>query len=226
MVPPSLFRSRAFVSANGVGFFMYAGLFGAVFMLSQFLQTALGYSPLEAGLRILPWTATPMVIAPIAGALADRYGNRPFMVLGLACQAVGLAWVTLIAEPGMSYGPLAVALTLAGVGTSMTFPTVANAVVGSVPFEETGVASGTNSALRELGGVFGVAVLASVFTRNGAYASPQLFVDGFQPAMALGAALSAVGIGWALLTPRRGRTTTVSAQDAGGDVTEAAPALV
>jgi MFS family permease len=201
-----LFRERGFSSANAVSFFMYAGLFGALFLMAQFLQTALGYSPLQAGIRLLPWTATPMVIAPIAGGLADRFGNRPFMILGLTMQAVGLGWVALIAKPDLGYLQLGVALTIAGVGTSLCFPTVANAVMGSVPSQEGGVASGTNSSLRELGGVFGVAVLAAVFTRHGVYASSSVFVDGFRAALVVGAALTAVGIVAAVLAPGRRRT--------------------
>jgi predicted MFS family arabinose efflux permease len=167
MLPLELFRSRGFSAANAVSFFMYAGLFGTLFLMAQFLQNALGYSPLQAGIRLLPWTATPMVIAPIAGGLADRFGNRPFMVLGMVMQAVGLGWVALIASPHIGYLELGIALTIAGVGTSLCFPTVANSVMGSVPPQEAGVASGTNSSLRELGGVLGVAVLAAVFTRHG-----------------------------------------------------------
>ena len=128
MLPLALFRARGFATANAISFFLYGGLFGAVFLMSQYFQTALGYSPLNAGLRLLPWTATPMLIAPVAGKLADRYGNRPFMIVGLALQAIGLAWVALIASPDIGYLELGVALTIAGVGTSMTFPTVANAV--------------------------------------------------------------------------------------------------
>jgi EmrB/QacA subfamily drug resistance transporter len=207
MVPLALFRSRGFSAANAVSFFMYAGLFGALFLMAQFLQNALGYSPLQAGIRLLPWTATPMVVAPIAGMLADRYGNRPFMTLGLALQAIGLTWVALIAKPGMGELELGIALTVAGVGTSLCFPTVANAVMAAVPPSEAGVASGTNSSLRELGGVFGVAVLAAVFSHPGVYASPQTFVDRFQPALLTGAALTAVGIAAALLGPGRPRTT-------------------
>jgi EmrB/QacA subfamily drug resistance transporter len=203
MLPLSLFRERGFTTANAVSFFMYAGLFGALFLMAQFLQTALGYSPLEAGIRLLPWTATPMLVAPIAGGLADRYGNRPFMALGLTLQAIGLGWVALIAKPDMGNLELGVALTIAGVGTSLCFPTIANAVMGSVPPSEAGVASGTNSSLRELGGVFGVAVLAAVFTHQGVYASPQAFVDGFRPALLVGAALTAVGIIAAVLAPGR-----------------------
>jgi MFS family permease len=213
MLPLALFRDRTFASANAVSFLMYAGLFGALFLMSQLLQTALGYSPLGAGLRLLPWTAPPMIIAPIAGALAERYGNRPFMVLGLSLQAIGLAWVAVIATPGMGYAELGVALTVAGAGTSLTFPTVANAVLGSVPLKEAGVASGTNSALRELGGVLGVAVLASVFARHGIYGSPRVFVDGFTQALWVGVGFSALGIVAALLTAgrrRAGEAPTVS----------------
>jgi EmrB/QacA subfamily drug resistance transporter len=203
MIPLRLFRSRAFSAANAVSFFMYAGLFGAVFLMAQFLQDGLGESPLDAGIRLLPWTATPMVVAPIAGALADRYGNRPFMILGLALQAVGLAWVATIAGQGVTYAELGVALTVAGVGTSFCFPTVANAVMGSVPPSEAGVASGTNSSFRELGGVFGVAVLAAVFTHHGVYSSPHAFFDRFGAAIWVAAGFSALGIVAALLAPRR-----------------------
>ena len=201
MLPLSLFRRRGFATANGVGFFLVAGLFGTLFLMMQFFQSALGYSPLQAGLRILPWTATPMVVAPLAGRLAARFGNRPFMALGMALQALGLGWVAAIAAPGMGYGALAVALVVAGVGTSMCVPTVANAAIGSVPPQEAGVASGTNNALRQLGGVFGVAILAAVFTHEGGYTSPQVFVHGFTPALWLGAALSSLGVLAALLAP-------------------------
>lgn len=204
MLSAVLFRSRQFNAANGVSFFMYASLFGVLFLMMQFLQTALGYSPLEAGLRTLPWTGAPMLIAPIAGALADRFGNRPFLLVGLALQAAGLGWIAAIAKPGMSYTPLAVALGVAGVGISLCFPTVANAVVGSVPPSEMGIASGTNSALREIGGVFGIAVLAGVFAHSGVYTSPSAFIDHFRSAVWLGAAFSAIGILAAAALPGRG----------------------
>lgn len=212
MLPLDLFRIRGFSTANAVSFLMFFGMVGALFLMPQFFQTALGNSPLQAGIRMLPWTATPMVVAPLAGALADRYGNRPFMALGMALQAIGLGWVALIARADMGYLELGVALTVAGVGTSMCFPTVANAVVGSVPQEEVGVASGTNSTLRELGGVFGVAVLAAVFTHDGVYTSPPAFIDRFQLALWVAVGFSAIGIAAALLAPgRAGRETTVPA---------------
>ena len=198
MLSLAMFRRRNFAAANGVSFFLYAGLFGALFLMAQFFQSAQGLTPLQTGLRLLAWTAPPMVVAPIAGKLADRYGNRPFMAVGMLMQAVGLAWVAVIAKADVSFIPLGVALTVAGVGTSLVFPTVANEVIASVPEAEVGIASGTNSALRELGGVFGVAVLASVFTRRGVYTSPAIFVDGFKQALWVGAAFSAAGVLMAL----------------------------
>jgi EmrB/QacA subfamily drug resistance transporter len=203
MLPIGLFRRRAFAGANAVSFFMYGGLFGALFLMSQFFQTCLGYSPLEAGIRLLPWAAPPMFIAPLAGALADRIGNRPLMALGLTLQAAGLGWVALIASPDVGYAQLGLALVIAGTGTSFCFPTVANAVLGSVPLAEAGVASGTNSTIRELGGVLGVAVLATVFARQGVYTSAETFVDGFTAALWVAVAFSGFGAIAALLTGAR-----------------------
>jgi EmrB/QacA subfamily drug resistance transporter len=203
MLQLTLFRDRTFASANAVSFFMYAALFGALFLMSQFFQTCLGYSPLGAGVRLLAWSLPPMFIAPIAGVLADRYGNRPFMALGLALQGLGLGWVALIASPTASYLPIGIALLIAGTGTSFCFPTVANAIMGSVPLKEAGVASGTNSTIRELGGVLGVAVLATVFARRGVFSSPQAFVDGFTAALWVAVGFSVVGVVAALFTAPR-----------------------
>lgn len=210
MLPLSLFRRRAFASANAVSFLMYAALFGTLFLMAQFLQNGLGFSPLGAGLRMLPWTATPMIVAPIAGALTERFGGRRFMVLGLSMQAAGLAWVAAIASPRVGYGQLGIAMTIAGVGISMCFPSVANTVMGSVSPADAGVASGTNSMLRELGGVFGIAVLASIFARHGVYHSPRTLSSGFSHAVWVGAGFSALGALAALLAPahrRRGEVT-------------------
>jgi MFS family permease len=152
-----------------------------------------------------------MVVAPIAGALSERYGNRLFMATGLALQTIGLGWIAVIATPGMGYLQLGLALGVAGIGISMCFPTVANSVMGSVPLSEAGVASGTNSMLRELGGVLGIAVLASVFARHGVYHSPRVFIEGFTHALWVGVGLSALGAAAALLLPRRKRTIAASA---------------
>jgi hypothetical protein len=138
MLSPALFRRASFTSANAVSFFMYAGLFGAVFLMSQFFQSAQHHTPLQTGVRLLPWTGAPMIIAPIAGRLAERYGNRPFMGVGLLLQAIGLAWIAAITTAGLGYSELGFALGVAGVGIAMVFPTVSTEVLASVPAEEVG----------------------------------------------------------------------------------------
>jgi MFS family permease len=183
---------------------MFFGMFGSIFLLAQFFQTVQGYSPLQAGLRILPWTAMPIFIAPIAGALSDRIGGRSLMAVGLALQATGLAWIAMVSTPTTPYGELVVPFILSGVGMAMYFAPVANVVLSSVRPEEEGQASGANNAIRELGGVFGVAVLASIFAHYGGYGSGQSYVDGLVPAIYVGAAFVAVGA-LAALGIRRGR---------------------
>jgi EmrB/QacA subfamily drug resistance transporter len=216
MLPMSFFRSRAFSAGNGAVFFNFASLFGAVFFFAQFLQTTLGYGPLGAGLRLLPWTATLFVVAPIAGALVDRVGERPFMAGGLLLQAIGMAWIALIAEPDMEYGSMVAPLLVAGVGVSMAIPAAQTSVVGSVAPEAIGKAAGANSMARELGGVFGIAVLVAVFAAAGSFASPVAFADGFAPAIGTGAVLSLVGaaIGLGLPGRRPAGAAPASATDA------------
>jgi EmrB/QacA subfamily drug resistance transporter len=205
MLPMRFFRSRAFSAANAASLFMYFGMFGAIFLLTQFFQTAQGYSPLESGLRVLPWTAMPMLVAPIAGALSDRIGGRPLMAGGLALQALGLAWIAAVSEPTVDYGALVGPFILSGTGMAMFFAPVANVVLRSVRPVEEGKASGANNAIREVGGVLGVAVLASIFTRAGGYESAQAFSDGLTAAVWVGAAVVGIGALVALLVPGRRR---------------------
>jgi EmrB/QacA subfamily drug resistance transporter len=212
MLPMRFFRSRAFSSGNAGVFFLFASLFGAVFLLPQFLQTGLGHGPLEAALRLGPWTGTLFVVAPIAGALADRIGERPLLVGGLALQGAGMAWIALIAEPGLAYGEMIAPLVVAGIGASMAIPPAASSVMGAVAQEEIGKAAGANSMLRELGGVLGIAILVAVFAGAGSYATPEAFSDGFAPAIAVSAALSLVGAIAALGLPGRPRATGAARQ--------------
>ncbi|MGH3062765.1 MAG: DHA2 family efflux MFS transporter permease subunit, partial [Gaiellaceae bacterium] len=202
MLPMRYFRDRAFAAANGVSLLMYFGMFGSIFLLAQFLQTVQGHSPLGAGLRVLPWTAMPMVVAPIAGALSDRIGGRPLMVGGLALQAIGLGWLAAVSTPTVPYTELVIPFILSGTGMAMFFAPVANVVLSSVRPEEEGKASGANNAIREVGGVFGVAVLATVFSQYGGYDSPQTFVDGLSPAIWVGAIVVGVGAVISLAIPR------------------------
>ncbi len=210
MIPLRLFRSRAFSAGNAAIFFTFASLFSAVFFYAQLLQTALGYGPLDAGLRLLPWTATFMTVAPVAGALADRIGERPLMVAGLTLQAVGMAWLALIAEPSMAYSQMLAPFIVAGVGVSMAIPAAQNSVVGSVASEALGKAAGTNSMMRELGGALGIAVAVAVFAGAGSYISPQAFTDGFTPAILVAAGLSLAGAITGLALPSRVRSPVPS----------------
>jgi EmrB/QacA subfamily drug resistance transporter len=206
MLPMRFFRDRAFAAANGASLFMYFGMFGSIFLLTQFLQTVQGHSPLGAGLRVLPWTAMPMIVAPIAGALSDRIGGRPLMATGLGLQAIGLAWLAAVSTPDVPYTELVIPFILSGTGMAMFFAPVANVVLSAVRPQEEGQASGANNAIREVGGVFGVAVLASVFAHYGGYGTPQTFVDGLTPALWVGAVVVGVGSLLSLLIPRRLRS--------------------
>jgi MFS family permease len=203
MLPMSFFRSRAFSGGNAAIFFTFASLFTGVFFFAQLLQTVLGYGPLDAGLRLIPWTATFITVAPVVGALTDRVGERPFMVGGLLLQAAGLTWVALVAGPDMTYSELVVPLVVAGVGVSMAIPAAQNSVVSSVATEAVGKAAGANSMMRELGGVFGIALAVAIFAGAGSYASPAAFSDGFVPAIAVAATLSVVGALAGLALPGR-----------------------
>ncbi|WP_237519935.1 MFS transporter [Streptomyces sp. HUCO-GS316] len=204
MLPLAYFRRRPFSTANAAAFLLFGSLLGALFMITQLFQYGLGYSPLEAGVRILVWNATPLLVAPVAGALTDRFGTRPFMLTGLLLQAAGLALLAWQVEPGVGYGRVVVPLIVAGIGISMVFPSVANAVTSSVPLGDAGIAAGVNNALRELGGVFGVAVAAAVFTTYGGYASPETFIDGCGPALGVTAGTAAAGAVVAAFAPGRG----------------------
>lgn len=201
MLPLRFFRSRAFAASNGVSFAMFFGVFGSIFLLSQFFQTAQGYSPFEAGLRTLPWTGMPMLVAPIAGLLSDRIGSRPLMVAGLALQSIALFWLAAISSPDTPYASLVAPFMVAGTGMALVFAPSANAVLGSVRPEEAGQASGATNAIREFGGVMGVAVLATVFSAHGSYATPQAFSDGVVAALPIGAAVLALGAVIALFVP-------------------------
>jgi EmrB/QacA subfamily drug resistance transporter len=223
MLPMRFFRSTTFAAANAASLFMFFGMFGSIFLLAQFLQTVQGYGPLDAGLRILPWTAMPIFIAPLAGALSDRIGGRPLMAAGLGLQAVALGWLAAVSTPTVAYTTLVPAFVMAGIGMALFFAPVANVVLSAVRPSEEGQASGANNAIRELGGVFGVAVLASVFTSYGGYESGAAFVDGLVPAVWVGAVVVGIGALAALFIPRRLQPDRAPVE-AGGELAPAAEA--
>ncbi len=207
MLPLRLFSVRSFSVVNVVMFTFSVGVFGSVFLLAQFFQVVQGYTPFQSGVRTLPWTAAPLVVAPIAGLIVDRVGARLFITLGQTFLAVALGWIALITTATTQYGELVVPFILAGVGMGLTFAPSAAVVMSSASDADRGVASGTNNTIREVGVAMGVAVLASVFASAGSYDSPVRYADGMVPAVWTGAAVVAVGAVVALLLPGRRRST-------------------
>jgi EmrB/QacA subfamily drug resistance transporter len=205
LLPMRFFRSRGFAATNAVSLIMYLGIFGSIFFLAQLFQTAQGYSPLESGLRTLPWTGMPMLVAPVAGLLSDRIGSRPLMAAGLALQAFAVGYLASVTGVGTAYATQLPGLVAGGAGMALVFAPAANAVLASVRPHEAGQASGATNAIREVGGVMGIAILAAVFSAHGGYGSPQQFVAGVQPALWVGAAFLAAGALIALLVPGRAR---------------------
>jgi EmrB/QacA subfamily drug resistance transporter len=211
MLPMSFFRHRGFAATNGVSLAMYFGTFGSIFLLSQFFQVVQHYSALQAGIRILPWTVMPMFIAPVAGMLSDRIGGRPLMAAGLTLQAAALGWLATVTSPGASYASFVPGFVMAGAGMALVFAPAANTVLGAVRPGQAGQASGATNAIRELGGVLGVSVLATVFTAHGGYTSAQAYVDGMVPAVWVGAVVLFIGALIALLVPGKSRTAAAPA---------------
>jgi EmrB/QacA subfamily drug resistance transporter len=210
MLPMRFFRNRTFTLANVASMLMSFGMFGSIFLLAQFFQTVQGYSPLGSGLRILPWTAMPMIVAPIAGALSDRIPPARIIGTGLALQAIGLGWIAAVSTPTTPYADLVLPFALSGIGMGMFFAPIANIVLSAVRPIEEGQASGTNNAVRELGGVFGVAVLASVFAHYGGYATGTTFVNGMTPAVWIGAIVVGFGSVAAFAIKRRPKSNVVA----------------
>jgi EmrB/QacA subfamily drug resistance transporter len=223
MIPLEMFRTRTFSAAVGSSFFMSASVFSAAFLTSQFFQLALGNSPLETGLRLLPWTATPLLVAPIAGALSDRIGWRALMVPGLGMQAIGLAWIAAVAGAEASYGAYVVPFLLAGVGVSMVIPAASAAALSSVRPEQLGKASGISNTMQRFGAVFGVAIVTAVFDSKGSLASQAAITSGYRPALAAAAGFSAIGAFTALAVRKTG--TAGAAPPVTGDERKAAVAI-
>jgi EmrB/QacA subfamily drug resistance transporter len=193
MLPLRLLRIRDFTAANATALLMMGALSAAVFLIAQYCQLVLGYSPLGTGLRILPWTATPLLIAPAAGWISDRIGRRPVLAAGMGLQAAGLAWFALVAGAAPRYAAMVAPLLVAGVGISMALPTAATAAMSAVRPDQLGKASGANGTLQRLGGVFGVAAATTVFTASGRLGTAATFTAGFRPALAAAAGLSLLG---------------------------------
>ncbi|MFN5490820.1 MAG: MFS transporter, partial [Bradyrhizobium sp.] len=215
MVPMRLFAARPFASGMAASVLFYAAMYGVLFLLPQFLQVVLGFDAFGAGLRLLPWTTTLFVTAPIAGAVVNRFGERTLVVTGLLMQAIGLGWISEIVSPSVPYSALIAPLVLAGVGVSMAMPAAQNAVLGAVAVSEMGKASGIFNMGRFLGGMFGIAAMVASFVANGAGDSSGHFSNGFAAAMSLAAMLSFAGAIAGMFLPMRRQVIAAAApQDA------------
>ncbi|WP_042402520.1 DHA2 family efflux MFS transporter permease subunit [Streptacidiphilus carbonis] len=213
MLPMRFFRNRSFAAANASIFCVTSSLYGTLFFLAQYLQIALGHGPFAAGLRMMAWTGTVMVFAPVAGILVDRLGERPLLVTGMLLQALGGIWLALVATPSLPYDQMVAPLLINGCGISLAMPAAQKAVVGAVAPPQIGQASGVLNMLRQLGGVFGIAVCASAFAATGGYGSPAAFTHGFTAAMWVTAALAVVGAAAGAAVQRVERAAVV-AEDA------------
>jgi MFS family permease len=198
-----LFRSRAFAAGNIAIFFEWGSALGALFFMAQFLQTGLNFSPLRAGLALMPWGAMTFIVPQIAGVLISRIGERPFIVAGLGLHAAAMTWIAVIAEPGLAYRQLIAPLIVSGIGVAMSLPATQSAALGSMAPRYVGKASGAFSTMRQLGGVFGVAVVVAAFAARGSYLSTEAFSSGFTAAMGACAALSVAGALGGLAAPAR-----------------------
>jgi EmrB/QacA subfamily drug resistance transporter len=211
LLPLRLFRDRSFAVANVVGLGFSFGMFGSVFILIQFLQIVQGHSPLEAGVLTMPWTMAPMVVAPLAGAIAPRVGTRALIVAGLALQATGLAWIALAMRVDTPYAEVVGAFIISGIGAGLVFAPSSTAVLARIAPADTAKASGTNSTIREVGIALGIAVLTAVFTGAGGQLTPTGYVDAAIPAVFTGAAVVAATAVVAVLLPS-GRLATRKAR--------------
>jgi predicted MFS family arabinose efflux permease len=200
MIDLDLFAKRNFTISNIVGFLMSFGLFGAVFFITQFIQDVLRVSPLTAGQETMPWTASIMLVAPLAGLLTRRMGIRLIILIGMLAQAVALAYIGLLATTTIPYIALLPAFILTGLGMGFTFGPVSSVVMNAVSTMQQGQASSISNTVRELGGVFGIALLGIVFGQITSNA--EMFVNMFRATVLVGASIVAVGGLLTLLLPR------------------------
>jgi EmrB/QacA subfamily drug resistance transporter len=205
LLPLRLFRDRSFSISNIVAFGFSFGMFGAVFILIQFLQVVQGATPLQAAFETTPWTMAPMIIAPLAGLVAPRVGTRLLIIVGLAAQSIALFWLASGLSATETYSDMVGPFILAGIGMGLVFAPISTAVLASMSEKDHAKASGANSTIREIGVALGVAVLTAVFTGAGGQLTPSGYVDAALPAVLVGASVLAASTLFAFLLPA-GRT--------------------
>ena len=190
MLNVEFFENPRFTAANISIVLVFFALFGSLFFLTQYLQFVLGYTPLQAGIRVAPLAAVLMVGAPIAGRLTGRFGNKVLVSAGMAIVAVGLGFMgTLTVTSG--YGHVLIALLILGLGMGTAMVPATESIMGSLPLAKAGVGSAMNDTTRQVGGALGVAILGSIF--SSAYATHIGASLAGLPATTVAAASSSVG---------------------------------
>ena len=194
MVPMQFFKSITFTSGNLATFLLYASMYGVVFFLPQFLQVANHVNALQAGLEILPWTGTLVIVAPFAGSAVDYFGEKKIATLGLFLQGLGYFLITFVLQGPTNYWKMTVPLIIAGAGLSMAGPALQKAVLGAVNPQSVGKASGIYNVFRLLGGAVGTTVSVIVFYSYGNIANGPAFLIGFRAVMLSAGIISLMGI--------------------------------
>ena len=208
MLPPALLRRGGFAVSISLYLLMTFGLFGTMFLATQYFQNALGYSPLRAGLAIAPAAVLPVLIAPFTGTISRRIGGGAVLALGMALQAAGLAGLSLTVAPHISYPRMLPSLLLLGVAASLFFGQISRVILDSVPTRYEGIASGTGTTFRQLGTTLGVAVLGATFAAAGGYRNAATFSHGFRVALRVGAGAAVLAAMLALILRRANEPET------------------
>lgn len=194
MIPLDYFQSRVFTGGNIATFLLYGSMYGVVFFLPQFLQVVTGANSLTAGLEILPWTGTLVIVAPFAGNAVDKYGERLIATLGLLFQGIGYLLIMFFVNEHSPYLNMVLPLALAGIGLSMAGPALQKAVLGSVDKSAIGKASGIYNVFRLLGGAVGTTISVVIFYKFGGVSNAELFTNGFRAAMFGTGMISVLGV--------------------------------
>ena len=163
MLDMSFFRNPRFSAASGAIMLTFFAMFGSLFLLTQFLQSILGYTPLEAGIRLLPMAGVMLVISPLSAKVVERIGSKIVVATGLTVGALGLVIASRLTA-GASYPEVLVALVVLAAGLALVMPPATESIMGSLPLAKAGVGSAVNDTTRQVGGALGVAVLGSVMS--------------------------------------------------------------
>jgi Na+/melibiose symporter-like transporter len=190
MLNVQFFKNPRFTAANMSITLVFFALFGSIFFLTQYLQFVLGYTALQAGLRLAPMALVLMVVAPVAGQLVAKVGTKALVAVGMAIGAGGL-WYLAQTTPTSGYWHVLGGLVIIAAGLSMSMVPATESIMGSLPPGKAGVGSAMNDTTREVGGALGVAILGTVLTSHYTAAIAKAFA--FLPAPMVAVAKSSVG---------------------------------